>query len=600
MCRTSRKTNLRRGGGYSAPLPHAHHQPPPPPQSVPHDHLHRGHAVPGGDRPTDPYRNANVSGFGVGPSGGFGAEPLGSGGGYGELGLQPTEGLGNSLEEADPSVRGGYAPENVQLRAERARLEALSLHQAQELERLRARGGEQLEREVPSHHDSDGLRAELEAAKQEQRRLEEKLHAALQASERSEEAHERLEALRIQRDGLQEELGEAQERLEALEQQVAASTGTSEELRRRERELERSRDELEGARRELERNRRLVEELEGRARQLVAEVEGLQTSRSELEARLAREVEDARELQGLARSREASIRDLSHKVQLAAQELAVREEEIDELRSERDGALERVGGVQDVHDELRKLEEQRAREAAEGEALRAERDAQKEAVRDLHNEVEGLKRRFRMERDRHRDQEREQRTEVERLAKEAVALERLRPEHDALQQAYQASTEEVRELRLQLTATVGRADETPGVNGAMLMRLIEHLRAFDRVMNALERADFSSLGTIPKVRLETAIAKSPSRPELENTWHHLGRALTDVSTTEAARRQAELLGEASEDAAAEGDAGSGAPLPQSEAAAEEEEAGQGEDDKDMVSSLDEDSEGDVEEQSAPM
>jgi chromosome segregation ATPase len=236
------------------------------------------------------------------------------------------------------------------------------------------------------------------------------------------------------------------------------------------------------------------------------------------------------------------------------------DEELAQLEQARDAALAEAARLDAALTEAINTHERAALEAAHGaEELRAALEiARKQAeiaepqLRDLRNEVEGLKRRLKMEKDRHKDEDAkllEERDEavlrVERLGSE---LETLRTAHQAikaraaeldaaltaerdvtreraaleqalrdmleaaqaeLKLAQQALTEAELTRDAAINAAPPAAPTLPegavAVEAALFGRLSQRVDTLQRVVDAIERCDITPLGTVDRIRLQSAL-----------------------------------------------------------------------------------------------
>lgn len=343
-----------------------------------------------------------------------------------------------------------------------------------------------------SQNEIQRLSVELDGIREEKRRLEEKLHTALQSSNRSSENETRLEEARRRIHSLEVELESSLNQVSDLESHLHANAnalvdhqklhedllarnrdinaleGEVERLQLQSRqlsqELEQTRalrdkgdkavEETEALRRELDRHRRLIEEFDRRNRDLQTEVEELRLGhRSDL-----------------------------IKIADAEQRAAQLEEELQDAKEQ---ALQASQKQRQTQNELEAL-------LAEG------------RVEDLKREVEGLKQRLRLEKERTRADE--------FTAKELQAAQ---GQLKALRERNQELEGEVVVLREQIHVEPSTAS-VEGVPPELLRQLRDRVDALERIVDAIERTNLDSLSTVDRIRLQSAIRDTEPKKSLEH------------------------------------------------------------------------------------
>lgn len=375
--------------------------------------------------------------FGVSAGGGQYAGLNEASAGYDDvLEIDPRE-LASEVSEVDPYAGGGVSAGGVdvaRLQDEKRAIEELAARQADEIEGLR-RQLEEAQRAAPQggdHGEAERLNAELREALQENERLSTELRETREASQEALIERERGEDLDRRLQEATARIDELRARAETAESQLEARGGDVDLL---ERELERAqeelraargggqaREELEAARKEAARQERLLGEFERRNRDLQAE-----------QVELNAEIEALR----------AAAVDAGGRLEAAQAELSRQAEELEGLRAERDTLQGRA-------------------EAAEGslEEARAARASLESLERDLRGEIEGLKQRLKLERERARSGE----------------------------------------------------QAAPGFDAGALRAKMESL---DRIVDAIERTDLQPLSTVDRVRLQSAIRDTAPRRTLK-------------------------------------------------------------------------------------
>ncbi|TXD34041.1 FHA domain-containing protein [Lujinxingia vulgaris] len=374
--------------------------------------------------------------FGVSAGGGQYAGLNEPSAGYDDvLEIDPRE-LASEVSEVDPYAGGGAGGVDVaRLQEEKRAIEELAARQADELEGLR-RQLEEAQIAAQQGGGGDGeaerLSTELREALEEKERLSAELRETREASQEAIIERERGEDLDRRLQEATARIDELRARAETAESQLEARGGDVDLL---ERELERAqeelraargggqaREELEAARKEAARQERLLGEFERRNRDLQAE-----------QVELNAEIEALR----------AAAVDAGGRLEAAQAELASLGEELEGLRAERDTLQGRA-------------------EAAEGalEEARAARASLESLERDLRGEIEGLKQRLKLERER------------------ARGSEAAGPAFDA---------------------------------GALRAKM----ESLDRIVDAIERTDLQPLSTVDRVRLQSAIRDTAPRRTLK-------------------------------------------------------------------------------------
>lgn len=383
------------------------------------------------------------SGLHQGPTPGSGGVGAGLGGGFSEgFSEEPSFAFDDSPQDFSAAADND---ELQRLRDEKRSIEDLAARQAQELDDLRAQLAQGSNEGGGDPEAVERLSMELEAAQREQDRLADELRMTQETSvevererERAVEAEQRLEEATAKIDELRQSLDEAGgdsqrvgELTEELENRDRDLKILESELERSERELQEarrnagSREELTELREEVQRQERLLGEYEKRNRDLQGKVD--------------QEIEAGQSLRSLVQEYEEKI------------------DELEGVVAERDELLKEVQSLREDHEELQ----------------------------GLRSEIEGLKQRLRLEKQRAQGSDSES---VEELQ------------------------EEIESLKAKLaTAQDGMA---AGVAGAELETLATHARTLDRVIDAIERTDLSPLSTVDRVRLQSAIRDTKPRQTL--------------------------------------------------------------------------------------
>ncbi|RVU45760.1 FHA domain-containing protein [Lujinxingia sediminis] len=372
--------------------------------------------------------------FGVSAGGGQYAGLNESSAGYDDvLEIDPRE-LASEASEVEPYAAGGGV-DVARLQDEKRAIEELAARQADELEGLR-RQLEEAQHAAPQGGGDDGeverLNTELREAVEEKERLSTELREAREASReatierergedldrRLQEATSRIDELRARAEKAESKLEERGGDMDLLEQELERAR---EELRAA-RGGGQAREELEAARKEAARQERLLGEFERRNRDLQAE-----------QVELNAEIEALR----------AAAVDAGGRMEAAQAELARLGDELGALRAERDTLQGRA-------------------EAAESglEEARAARASLESLERDLRGEIEGLKQRLKLERERAR----------------------------------------------------GTESAAPALDCGALRAKMESL---DRIVDAIERTDLQPLSTVDRVRLQSAIRDTAPRRTLK-------------------------------------------------------------------------------------
>ncbi|RAL21251.1 hypothetical protein DL240_14085 [Lujinxingia litoralis] len=385
--------------------------------------------------------------FGVG----FGGEAVSSGqfAGLNEasasyddvLAIDPRE-LAGEVSEV-PDFQAGSGPygggagdvQAERLREEKLALEELAARQADELEGLRHQV-EALQRQTRPGSDDEieRLAGELRRAQEERQGLDAELARARQASqevgkerERAHEAERRLEEATGRIDELRERAESAESDAQTHRSDVASLQRELEQVRDELRGLRgggSAREELEQTRGEVARQERLLGEFERRNRDLQAEQQDLQA-----------ELASLRQVRG----------DLHGKLEGAQARQAELEAQVETLHAER----RRAEAAEQALEEARQA----------GAALQ-------EQERDLRGEIEGLKQRLKLERERSRG-----------------ATETSLPDLGALR---------------------------------------AKLESLDRIVDAIERTDLQPLSTVDRVRLQSAIRDTAPRRTLKELMDAFG------------------------------------------------------------------------------
>ncbi len=344
------------------------------------------------------------------------------------------------------------------------------------------------------------LSTELEGVREEKRRLEEKLHTALQSSERGHDAEARLEETKRRSQNLEQELATALTRVAELEEHLNSQANALEDRQRfKENLLARDRDiealeteveklqhdlaivsqqfqdasssaeqgqnaieETEALRREVERHKRLVEEFERKNRELNAENEGLKAG-----------IDTAQSSSALV---EMKIDDLESEIEATRAEL-------DAMRRDRDRAAQ---SLQEI--------------------------TSKGSVEDLRNEIEGLKQRIKLEKERSKHDD--------NLAQENTDLHKQLADLQASASATELELSEVAAKLAAIPIATGTAAEN--LPPDVLREMQERVDKLDRIVDAIERTALDSLSTVDRIRLQSALRDTEPRVSLSHLKGLLG------------------------------------------------------------------------------
>lgn len=327
---------------------------------------------------------------------------------------------------------------------------------------------------------------------------------------------------------------------------------------------------------EIERQRRLLDEIERRNRDLSHEFSELETLSKELEQMLEQKTSDAESLRVLANNHEKRLGELTQdgsrsvqdlkKTRIALDEALHNAERFELMSQQLDAelkALQQSSSTQitdltqkldvssrDSSVSIAKLTNQLDRLTIERDELQVELEATEPEQRALKSEIEGLKQRLRMEKDRARKGEgnadelgelkaaHELLTAELELAKGEAhmlkvkldAFEQASSEQPPVQQIDLAEVEQLRNhnqsLRERLQNMERHLDDVgaqatvdvPALRGGapeQAGKVIELLEALDRVVDAIARTDLSGLGTVDRIRLQSALRDTDPRATLE-------------------------------------------------------------------------------------
>ncbi len=344
------------------------------------------------------------------------------------------------------------------------------------------------------------LAAELDGVREEKRRLEEKLHTALQSSERGHDAEARLEETKRRSQNLEQELDSALTRVAELEEHLNSQANALEERQRfkenllaRDRDIEaleteverlqhdlaivsqqfqdasstsekgqRAIEETEALRREVERHKRLVEEFERQNRELTAESDELRSS-----------VESAQSTSAVVESR---IDDLESEIEATRAELEA-------MRRDRDRASQ---SLQDMKS--------------------------KGSVEDLRNEIEGLKQRMKLEKERSKHDD--------NIAEQNADLQMRLADMTESAAAVELELEKVRAQLAAIPIATGTAAEN--LPPDVLREMQDRVDRLDRIVDAIERTALDSLSTVDRIRLQSALRDTEPRASLNHLKGLLG------------------------------------------------------------------------------
>jgi len=342
------------------------------------------------------------------------------------------------------------------------------------------------------------LNDELEGIRDEKRKLEEKLHTALQSSSRSGEAESRLDDAKRRISSLESELEGSIRRVAELEAHLndnADALVTQQKLH--EDLLARNRD---------------IEALEGEIERLQGESRGLYSALEEARSNHESGQKALDETDALRRELERHRR-LVEEFERRNRDL---QSEVDELRIARRNELSRVAELEnrasELEDELGSARETAVHLGKEREALQEELDALRAegSVDDLRREVEGLKQRLRLEKERTRHDE--------HLAKEfeiaQAELVELRQKNEELEGENQVLKEQI----LVEPSTVS----IEGVPPELLRQLMDRVDSLERIVDAIERTNLDALSTVDRVRLQSAIRETEPKKSLTHLKALLG------------------------------------------------------------------------------
>lgn len=286
------------------------------------------------------------------------------------------------------------------------------------------------------------LQDELQRLRDENSALEHEVATARQmAAEPDHEAQAEIESLREQVAGKERDVAALESEVDRLSAQMQDAESEASERSRH--DAQKSREETEALRRELERHKRLVEEFEKRNRDMQTGIEAQSEQQDALREQLgegdAKRAELEAELEALASNLEAA-------------------------RTERDEAH------------------------AATKTLRAQGDPD-----DLRNEIEGLKHRLKMEKER---------------AGEGDA--KLAEENDRLNGIVNELEAENTNLKAELEA----ASAAGGATAEDIALLREKVEALDRIVDAIVRTNLDPLSTVDRIRLQSAIRDTDPKATL--------------------------------------------------------------------------------------
>lgn len=349
--------------------------------------------------------------------------------------------------------------------------------------------------------DIERLEDELDAVREEKRKLEEKLHTALQSSERGVDAEAKLDSLRHQNQTLERELDTALTRVAELEDHLDAQANALEERQRyKEEVLARDRD---------------IETLEGEVARLQSEL-------------------------GTLRNAHAQVAAAAEKGRIAIEETDALKREIDrhkrlveeferrnrELQADLDGARASSDAVRaasaDFESKIDDFEAELEATRAELEAMRRERDravaslaelTAKGSIEDLRVEIEGLKQRLKLEKERSKHDDHIATENAQLKSDLATQLDRVA--------ALEGELEVVKNQLAAIPLPTGSAAENLPADVLHAMR--DRIDRLDRIVDAIERTNLDGLTIVDRIRLQSAIRDTEPRASL----NHLKSLLSD-------------------------------------------------------------------------
>jgi len=450
--------------------------------------------------------------------------------GYGGSGYQAGPGQYQNLDEGSSTAWGQTEPpppvdgpdatrerssEIERLEAEKKSIEDLASRQAHELEDLQRLLDEEREkvREFEDKLDrtamvasNDGelqkLRDELVQVREEKRRLEEKLHTALQKSDRAQEFGAKLEEAQSRVSNLEAELESANTRVGELEASLERNAAVLDEA-----------DELREA---ALASKRDLEALEGEVERLQAELDENVRARRDAESRISDHEEQIEQAEALQREVERHAR-LVEEFERRNRDLQT---ELDDARIQKDEAKSHKDKLQsridDLETELETARVENDRLSTELADAREEMDASAEdrdLVEDLRTEIEGLKQRLKLEKKRGRQQD--------EIVEENAELQEKIAEYEARVDELQGELEVLRE-RISHAPSPEPGAAVEGLDAEVLSQLLERIDALDRIVDAIERTDLEALSTVDRVRLQSAIRETAPRKNLAELKSMLG------------------------------------------------------------------------------
>jgi chromosome segregation ATPase len=362
--------------------------------------------------------------------------------------------LERSLEEAYRKLEELRAAQPVGPDPEVARLTEELRHKQHDLELLEKEFDDlqhafsAAEARAADQDEMDRLQAEVE-------RLEEALAAAeARAADRSE------------LDRLSAEVDRLQKALRATEGQKV------------------DQDKLTGLQKEYERQGRLLEEFERRSRELKSELDDEIATSARLKHSLEDQTEKLEQLEKLDERRRTELETAQ-----------------DELRRAQLEAREQIEALEGERDEAR----------AEVARQQSEQQGHHEQVKDLKNEIEGLKMRLKLEKERSKSDEGladENHSLRQRISELDGQLEAIRAELEATLEQHHVVVEE-------LAAARQSVELSQAISPEFFAELRTRLETLERIMDAIERTDLQPLSTVDRIRLQSAIRDTKPRKTLE-------------------------------------------------------------------------------------
>lgn len=286
------------------------------------------------------------------------------------------------------------------------------------------------------------LQREVESLREDTATLEQELAAARELAAAPDPIAEgRIAALEEQVAGKDRDVLALESEVDRLSAESQANEQRASEVSKV--EGQRTKEEAEALRRELERHKRLVEEFEKRNRELQMELEEVHEGVSTVQSKIDEGNQKREEIEG---------------------ELETLAADLEGARIERDQALTTI------------------------EEMKAAGD-----IGDLRNEIEGLKHRLKMEKERAGEGDARLTDEIDRLNAQVGDLE---AENTGLREAVEASS------------------VAGGASAQDISLLREKVSALDRIVDAIVRTNLDPLSTVDRIRLQSAIRDTDPKATL--------------------------------------------------------------------------------------